>query len=178
MSSDDVEKSLVVIGLIFGSIILASLFSPWMKLSSSPYRAENKNLTTQDTTTITGYDLMVGKYKVKRRNFSTEEVLQVKELKGPSKFYTLLVLVGGLLILSGGIIGLYPRRRLALILMTVGSILAFTGAFWCIIDTHWIRLRSISFGSYAFFGYWRYGLIVILGGSLSCSIGTIISTKV
>ncbi|KXB00247.1 hypothetical protein AKJ41_04215, partial [candidate division MSBL1 archaeon SCGC-AAA259O05] len=128
-------------------------------------------------TVITGFDLMVGSYDTKKCNFSTKEVLQVEELKGPTKPYPILVIVGGLFAIIGGVFGFFSKRKLALALIIVGGILAFSGAFWCVIDTHWVRIRTISFGDYAFFGYWEYGLLIVLAGSLFNVLGTVISAK-
>jgi hypothetical protein len=170
------NKFLSIIGIVCGVIVLSGLFTPWLELYSSPYKLGE--IQVKDYLVVTGWDLSQGNIQVVQMMESLEhlrwEYYRTIELRVESKSYPYLCLVGGILLLLGGISALKSERKTPYLIIILGGILAFAGGslgFWI---NMWITPRVIVIEQYTVFGYYRYGLLLCIIGSLVSVIGCIL----
>jgi hypothetical protein len=167
------NKILSIIGLICGIIALTGFFTPWLELYSSPYKLGEARV--KDYLVVTGWDLSQGNIQVVQMIESLEhlrwEYYSTIELRIESKSYPYLCLLGGILLLLGGISALKSEGKAPYLITFLGGILAFAGGslgFWI---NRWITPRVIVIEQYTVFGYYRYGLLLCIIGSLVSVIG-------
>lgn len=165
------NRTLAIIGLACGVIVLMGFFAPWLELHSRSYRLGEERV--KDHLKVTGWNLVQGRL----------EVIQVAEWGGDymtteiqveSKSYPYLVLAGGILLMLGGIGALTSKRKAPYLIVISGGVLAFVGGllgFWV---NRWITPRAIIIENYTVFGYYRYGLFLCTIGSLVSIAGCIL----
>lgn len=169
------NRALPTIGLIFGIMVVVGFFSPWLSLKSNIHRTEGTEVV--DFVNITGLDLTRGKIKVTQRESGTNDIYEIIHLKIEDKNYPYLTIIGGSLLLLGGILAIKSKRKLTYGIIICGGIIASIGGWWGLLANTWIKHRAISFGKYAFFGYYRFGLLLcVVGGSVSV-LGTVMESK-
>jgi hypothetical protein len=170
------NKFLSIIGFVCGVVVLAGLFTPWLELYSSPYKLGE--VKVRDYLVVTGWDLSQGNIHVVQMVESIEhlrwEYYRTMDMRVESKSYPYLVLVGGILLLLGGIIALKSEGKAPYLIMILGGIQAFAGGSLGFLINTWITPRVIVIEQYTVFGYYRYGLLLCIIGSLVSVIGSIL----
>ncbi|KXA90778.1 hypothetical protein AKJ63_02205 [candidate division MSBL1 archaeon SCGC-AAA259D18] len=169
------KKILPIIGLIFGIIIIVGFFSPWFSLKSNIHRTEG--IRVEDFVNVTGWDLARGEIKVTQKESGTKDIHEIIHLKIEDKDYPFLDIIGGSLLLLGGVLAIISKRKFTYGIIIGGGIIASIGGWWGILANTWIRHRAISFGNYALFGYYRFGLLMCVFGGFVSILGTIIEAK-
>lgn len=167
------NKILASAGLVFGIIVLAGFFSPWLGLRSGPFQT-SEGSTLEDSVKVTGWNLTQGRLQVVQKKEMGDEVHKIINLQIESKNYPYLSLIGGILLVAGGISALISERKFGRIAIALGGLLALIGGFWGLIANGWVVARYISFGDYYLLGYYEYGVPACLIGGLCGLFGTII----
>jgi hypothetical protein len=167
------NKFLSVVGLVCGAIVLAGVFTPWLELHSNPYKLEKAKV--KDYLVVNGWDLIQGNIRVVQMIESVEllrwEYYRTIELRVESKSYPYLSLVGGFLLILGGVCALRSEGRTSYLAIVSGGLLAFAGGFLGFWLNRWITPRVIVIEQYTVFGYYRYGLLLCIIGSLAGIVG-------
>lgn len=169
------NRFLLILGVICCLIVLTGFFSPWLELYSFPYKLGEARV--KDHLTISGWDLSQGRIHVVQMMESQErlrwEYYRTVELQVESKLYPYLCLIGGILFLTGGISAakLDENSKAAYLIIFSGGAAAFIGGVIGFLDNRWITPRVIVIEEYAVFGYYRYGLLLCIIGSLLGIIG-------
>ena len=173
------NRFLPILGVICCSIVLTGFFSPWLELYSSPYNLGEARV--EDHVMISGWDLSRGRIRVVQMIESQErlrwEYYMTVELQVESKLYPFLCLIGGVLLLAGGMSAakLDENSKAAYLIIFSGGAAAFIGGVIGFLDNKWITPRVIIIEEYAVFGYYRYGLLLCIIGSLLSIIGCLIA---
>jgi len=157
------NRTLAIIGVVCGLMVLVGFSTPWLELNSAPYQLEGA--TVKDNLKITGWNLVLGKVQVVQRKLSSEEPSKIIEIKVESKSYPYLDLVGGILLALGGVSALLPKRKLPYAIIILGGSFSFVGGCLGLLDNRWIR-HPIIIGDYTVFGYYSHGLLICITGSL------------
>jgi len=170
------NRNLAIIGFVCGVIVLVGFFSPWLELNSRPYRLEGARL--KDQLKITGWNLGQGKIQVTQMVESLErlcwEKYKIIEIQVEGKSYPYLSLAGGILLVLGGIAALRFKGKAPYLIVILGGILALVGGFLGFWDNRWIRHVLITIEDYAVSGYYRYGLLLCIIGSVVSIVGCIL----
>lgn len=167
------NKVLIATGLIFGIIVIAGFFSPWLGLRSGPYQT-SEGKTLEDHIKITGWNLTQGRLQVVKKEDMGREVHKIVNLRTEDKNYPYLCLMGGILLVAGGVSALISEKKYLRIIIAAGGLLAFIGGFWGLIENGWVVKRYISFRNYYLLGYYRFGISMCLVGGLAGLFGAII----
>lgn len=169
------NKFLLILGVICCLIVLTGFFSPWLELYSAPYKIGEARV--KDYVTINGWDLSQGRIQVVQMMESQErlrwEYYRTIELRLESKFYPYLCLIGGVLLLAGGISAakLDENSKVTYLFILFGGAASFIGGIIGFLDNIWITPKVIIIEKYTIFGYYRYGLLLCIIGSLFGIIG-------
>lgn len=167
------NKVLPTVGLVFGILVLAGFFSPWLDLKSGPFQS-SEGTTVEDHIEVTGWDLTQGRLHVVQKESTGGEIHKTVNLRTEDKNYPYLSLIGGILLVVGGVFALISEGEYVRTVIAIGGILALVGGFWGLIENGWVVARYISFGDYYLLGYYKYGLPMCLIGGISGFFGAII----
>lgn len=166
------KKVPLLVGIILGSFVILGFFLPWVSLESAPYRSKGKLI--EDSTKPNGWDLFTGKLEVKKINATTEKTLRRLILKTTEKNNPILIIIGGILLISGGLTSIFVKNDLIYILIISGGILAGTGGIWSYINLRWVRHQIIKIEDYKLVGYYSYGLLIsTVSGFLSAFLSAV-----
>jgi len=166
------NRKLMAIGFVSGVIVLFGFLSPWLELNSAPYQF--KNVRVKDNVKITGLDLLLGKLRVVQKKVWGDKLYRTVEIQIESKYYPFLDLVGGILLLLGGASTIYFKGKMPYLIILSGGTLALIGGFFGFFENRWIRHMPVIIENYVVSGYYRYGLIMCIVGSLFASIGCLL----
>jgi len=157
------NRVLLAIGLVCGSIVLAGFYTPWLELNSAPYRSEG--VTVKDHLEVTGWNLATGTIEVTQVRPGSAEIDKIVEIQVERKSYTYMDLVGGAMLVLGGVSALTTKKRMPYVIIIVGGLLAFAGGCLGFLDNRWVR-HPIVIGDYTVYGYYSHGLLTCVAGSL------------